>query len=268
MRAAVHHSVGGGGGGSAGGSSCGSCGAPNQSAKFCSECGKAVVVAAAAQAPASALLACGKCGAAEQTGKFCSSCGDMIAVGASARSSCVPFFQRRSTLNESPHALIIVFLLSLCMNPPTRASYVFPFASIAASVASAPAAAARNFSAPVAAAASSSASGAFGGGGNKCPTCSKTVYFAEQLMGPANRIYHKMCFRCSECNKMLDAGNCSDKDGVVFCKGCYGAKFGPKGMRARAPAWHVIGLHIIFHLSRTETLVDIQNVCIYNDINP
>ena len=81
-----------------GGSSCGSCGASNQSAKFCSECGKAIVVAAAAapQAPAPALPSCGKCGAAEQTGKFCSSCGDMIAVGASARPSCVRENYQRS----------------------------------------------------------------------------------------------------------------------------------------------------------------------------
>jgi hypothetical protein len=125
-----------------------------------------------------------------------------------------------------------------------------------ASVASAPAAAARNFSAPVAAAASSSASGAFGGGGNKCPTCSKTVYFAEQLMGPANRIYHKMCFRCSQCNKMLDAGNCSDKDGVVFCKGCYGAKFGPKGMHGSSVCFihHLCLVNTHVHSSFMENL--------------
>lgn len=61
--------------------------------------------------------------------------------------------------------------------------------------------------------------------GDKCGTCGKTVYFAEKLMGPGNRVYHKMCFKCSECRKMLDAGNCSDKDGVVFCKGLLCTKY-------------------------------------------
>lgn len=38
----------------------------------------------------------------------------------------------------------------------------------------------------------------FGGGGEKCATCNKTAYAAEQI--PAQgRIFHRACFRCTEC---------------------------------------------------------------------
>ena len=41
------------------------------------------------------------------------------------------------------------------------------------------------------------------GGGAKCPKCGKTVYMAEEVIG-AGQKWHKMCFKCTECNKMLD----------------------------------------------------------------
>ena len=41
------------------------------------------------------------------------------------------------------------------------------------------------------------------GGGAKCPVCNKTVYMAEEVVA-AGQKYHKMCFKCSKCNKMLD----------------------------------------------------------------
>lgn len=41
------------------------------------------------------------------------------------------------------------------------------------------------------------------GGGSKCPCCDKTVYMAEEVVA-AGQKYHKMCFKCSSCNKMLD----------------------------------------------------------------
>ena len=39
------------------------------------------------------------------------------------------------------------------------------------------------------------------GGGPKCKKCGKTVYKAEEIVSEAG-IYHKLCFRCSSCNKV------------------------------------------------------------------
>ncbi|KAJ3048618.1 hypothetical protein HK097_010378 [Rhizophlyctis rosea] len=67
------------------------------------------------------------------------------------------------------------------------------------------------------------------GGADPCPKCGKAVYFAEQILGPGNVKYHKLCFRCTDCNKSLDSSNMADKDGVIYCKTCHGKKWGPKG---------------------------------------
>ncbi|KAJ3218626.1 hypothetical protein HDU67_004679 [Dinochytrium kinnereticum] len=64
---------------------------------------------------------------------------------------------------------------------------------------------------------------------NACPKCSKQVYFAEQVLGPGGVKYHKLCFRCVDCNKGLDSTNMAEKDSVIYCRGCHGKKFGPKG---------------------------------------
>ncbi len=61
-----------------------------------------------------------------------------------------------------------------------------------------------------------------------CPKCNKKVYFAEQVKG-AGATYHKLCFKCTTCNKMLDSSLCADKDNTLYCKSCYGKAFGPKG---------------------------------------
>ncbi|RKO88833.1 hypothetical protein BDK51DRAFT_9665, partial [Blyttiomyces helicus] len=50
------------------------------------------------------------------------------------------------------------------------------------------------------------------GGSAGCPKCTKSVYFAEQVLGPGGTKYHKLCFRCSECNKMLDSMTMAEKD--------------------------------------------------------
>ncbi|KAJ3100436.1 hypothetical protein HDU97_002223 [Phlyctochytrium planicorne] len=65
--------------------------------------------------------------------------------------------------------------------------------------------------------------------GNNCPRCSKQVYFAEQVLGPGGVKYHKLCFRCVDCNKGLDSTTVAEKENVIYCKSCHGKKFGPKG---------------------------------------
>ncbi|XP_041367255.1 cysteine and glycine-rich protein 1-like [Gigantopelta aegis] len=66
------------------------------------------------------------------------------------------------------------------------------------------------------------------GGGDICPRCKSKVYFAEKVIG-AGQTWHKLCFKCSICNKGLDSSTVSEREGNVFCKACYGKNFGPKG---------------------------------------
>uniref|UniRef100_A0A8C5M648 Cysteine and glycine-rich protein 1 n=1 Tax=Leptobrachium leishanense TaxID=445787 RepID=A0A8C5M648_9ANUR len=66
------------------------------------------------------------------------------------------------------------------------------------------------------------------GGADVCPRCSKSVYAAEKVVGAGNS-WHKACFRCAKCGKGLESTTLADKDGEIFCKGCYAKNFGPKG---------------------------------------
>jgi hypothetical protein len=61
-----------------------------------------------------------------------------------------------------------------------------------------------------------------------CVGCGKTVYAAELVLGAGNK-YHKMCLKCCQCGKRLDSTNMADRDFDLYCKGCYGKSFGPKG---------------------------------------
>lgn len=62
----------------------------------------------------------------------------------------------------------------------------------------------------------------------KCPKCEKSVYAAEEKLAGGHK-WHKACFKCSMCNKMLDSTSCAEHDGALYCKVCHGRKFGPKG---------------------------------------
>ncbi|XP_075234397.1 muscle LIM protein Mlp84B-like isoform X2 [Lycorma delicatula] len=62
----------------------------------------------------------------------------------------------------------------------------------------------------------------------KCPKCGKSVYAAEERVAGGLK-WHKMCFKCGLCNKLLDSTNCSEHDGELYCKVCHARKFGPKG---------------------------------------
>nr|XP_013817414.1 PREDICTED: cysteine and glycine-rich protein 1 [Apteryx mantelli mantelli] len=86
------------------------------------------------------------------------------------------------------------------------------------------------------------------GGGKKCGVCQKAVYFAEEVQCEGNSFHkscflcrtyiysrihavswHKSCFRCAKCGKSLESTTLADKDGEIYCKGCYAKNFGPKG---------------------------------------
>ncbi|KAJ2957972.1 hypothetical protein NQZ79_g6408 [Umbelopsis isabellina] len=63
--------------------------------------------------------------------------------------------------------------------------------------------------------------------GDLCAKCNKPVYAAELVLG-ASKKYHKMCLRCSTCNKLLDSSNMVDKDFTIYCRPCHSKAFGPK----------------------------------------
>jgi len=64
----------------------------------------------------------------------------------------------------------------------------------------------------------------------KCPTCGKSVYFAEEAKA-AGRSYHKRCLKCAQCGKALDPGSVNDRNDKIYCKICYSSVAGLKGFR-------------------------------------
>ncbi|KAF0034615.1 hypothetical protein F2P81_012373 [Scophthalmus maximus] len=66
------------------------------------------------------------------------------------------------------------------------------------------------------------------GGGNKCGCCQKTVYFAEEVQCEG-KSWHKSCFLCMVCRKNLDSTTVAVHVDEIYCKSCYGKKYGPKG---------------------------------------
>jgi cysteine/glycine-rich protein len=68
---------------------------------------------------------------------------------------------------------------------------------------------------------SSKLSGRFGGGGNKCTVCEKTVYPAETVWFE-KKPYHTQCFACSECKKKIASNSDANLyDDKLFCKQCF-----------------------------------------------
>ena len=60
----------------------------------------------------------------------------------------------------------------------------------------------------------------FGGGGERCIHCTKTVYPAEKVTTSSGNIFHKNCCRCTTCNKLLQPATASEssKTHRVYCK--------------------------------------------------
>eukprot|EP00055_Hartaetosiga_balthica_P000412 m.136495 g.136495 ORF g.136495 m.136495 type:complete len:341 (-) comp10705_c0_seq1:927-1949(-) len=62
----------------------------------------------------------------------------------------------------------------------------------------------------------------FGGGLKKCPRCLKTVYAAEEIVMEGDS-YHKTCFRCCECDQLLNLNTYKKSDFAqndIFCTKC------------------------------------------------
>ncbi|XP_074641249.1 cysteine and glycine-rich protein 1-like [Tubulanus polymorphus] len=71
------------------------------------------------------------------------------------------------------------------------------------------------------------------GGGKKCVRCCKSVYSNEEIIAAGGSFHKRGCFTCKECNKSLDSNTVAERKGdevnEIYCKGCYGRNFGPKG---------------------------------------
>lgn len=56
-----------------------------------------------------------------------------------------------------------------------------------------------------------------------CPKCNGKVFEAEKMTAKRGW-YHRSCFKCDHCNKLLDATNYFDSlSGGIFCKTCHKA---------------------------------------------
>lgn len=58
------------------------------------------------------------------------------------------------------------------------------------------------------------------GGGDPCTRCKKTVYMAE-LREAGEQKFHRSCFSCAICKKMLEPSSFALRQEEIYCKGCY-----------------------------------------------
>ncbi|GFR11394.1 uncharacterized protein TNCT_201833 [Trichonephila clavata] len=60
-----------------------------------------------------------------------------------------------------------------------------------------------------------------------CKICNKHVYQMEKIKA-AKSVFHKNCFRCKECNKLLNIDNYSSNEGDIYCQPHFRQLFQPK----------------------------------------
>jgi cysteine/glycine-rich protein len=68
--------------------------------------------------------------------------------------------------------------------------------------------------------AASSGPSKFGGGGNKCVKCDKTVYAAETVSFE-KQAYHADCFKCDTCSKVMTASGAAVYESQLLCTKCF-----------------------------------------------
>ena len=54
----------------------------------------------------------------------------------------------------------------------------------------------------------------------KCEKCGKTVY-SNEFVGASGKAFHKACFRCATCNKVMNPIDYCTVDSLFFCPTCY-----------------------------------------------
>jgi cysteine/glycine-rich protein len=70
--------------------------------------------------------------------------------------------------------------------------------------------------------AGSAAPSKFGGGGQKCTVCEKTVYAAETI-AYEKKPYHADCFKCSTCSKKMTPSGAAVFEEKLYCSKCFEA---------------------------------------------
>ncbi|KAL1519921.1 hypothetical protein AB1Y20_023409 [Prymnesium parvum] len=79
----------------------------------------------------------------------------------------------------------------------------------------------------------SSSSKRYGGGGDKCFKCGKTVYAAESFLAQGH-VLHRECFRCAHCDaKLLNSPNWEMLKGDFFCQAHFLQRVRTDGGRAK-----------------------------------
>ncbi|CAH8587791.1 unnamed protein product [Dicrocoelium dendriticum] len=53
-----------------------------------------------------------------------------------------------------------------------------------------------------------------------CPVCNETVYFAEEIRS-MGKSFHRICFKCRMCNKLLDSFTANENSGHLYCRACH-----------------------------------------------
>ena len=66
------------------------------------------------------------------------------------------------------------------------------------------------------------------GGGAKCGLCAKTVYMNEEVKFNSQS-WHKLCFKCAGCSKLLEMGAAVDHGQKIYCKQCHSKSYGTAG---------------------------------------
>ena len=62
-----------------------------------------------------------------------------------------------------------------------------------------------------------------------CARCAGRVYQAE-LARACGRVWHRACFTCRDCSKLLDSNSLCERAEDIYCTNCYHRNFGPKGV--------------------------------------
>ncbi|XP_030764330.1 uncharacterized protein LOC115888688 isoform X2 [Sitophilus oryzae] len=67
-----------------------------------------------------------------------------------------------------------------------------------------------------------------------CKACGKQVFQMEQIKAE-RALWHKNCFRCTECSKQLTVDTYESNEGSLYCKPHFKALFAPKVVEDEAP---------------------------------
>mmetsp|Transcript_1269 Transcript_1269/g.1501 ORF Transcript_1269/g.1501 Transcript_1269/m.1501 type:complete len:531 (+) Transcript_1269:228-1820(+) len=59
------------------------------------------------------------------------------------------------------------------------------------------------------------------GGGDPCASCGKTVAFGPEKLKALDKLWHKECFKCVECDKVLRYGTHLEHSNMPYCDGCH-----------------------------------------------